>query len=161
MSIRYSYHIYFSALLLLLAACTQDELTDDTRLPEGQYPLQIAAVTLSVEEGEAQPWGTPQTRVSESGDGTGSEFSAGDRFAVQINGEEGIYIVQDMERHRRTYRHRLVPRHGRHPRPQRPKPKSCLPAGRLGHGRLPDTRHADLHPLVGQGAHHAFGRCTR
>ena len=95
MSIRYSYHIYFSALLLLLAACTQDELTDDTRLPEGQYPLQIAAVTLSVEEGEAQPWGTPQTRVSESGDGTGSEFSAGDRFAVQINGEEGIYIVQD------------------------------------------------------------------
>lgn len=95
MSIRYSYHIGFVALLLLLAACTQDELTDDTRLPEGQYPLQIAAVTLSVEGGEAQPWGTPQTRVSEIADGTGSEFSAGDRFAVQINGEEGIYIVQD------------------------------------------------------------------
>ena len=95
MSIRYSYPIYFSALLLLLAACTQDELTDDTRLPEGQYPLQIAAVTLSVEGGEAQPWGAPQTRVSETGDGTGSVFSAGDRFAVQIDGEEGIYIVQD------------------------------------------------------------------
>ena len=95
MSIRYSYPIYFSALLLLLAACTQDELTDDTRLPEGQYPLQIAAVTLSVEGGEAQPWGAPQTRVSENGDGTGSVFDAGDRFAVQINAEEGIYIVQD------------------------------------------------------------------
>ena len=97
MSIRYSYPIYFSALLLLLAACTQDELTDDTRLPEGQYPLQIAAVTLSVEGGEAQPWGAPQTRVSENGDGTGSVFDAGDRFAVQINAEEGIYIVQDDE----------------------------------------------------------------
>ena len=95
MSIRYSYPIYFSALLLLLAACTQDELTDDTRLPEGQYPLQIAAVTLGVEGGEAQPWGAPATRVSENGDGTGSVFSAGDRFAVQINAEEGIYIVQD------------------------------------------------------------------
>lgn len=97
MSIRYSYPIYFSALLLLLAACTQDELTDDTRLPEGQYPLQIAAVTLSVEGGEAQPWGTPQTRVSEIADGTGSEFSADDKFAVQIDGKEevGTYAVQD------------------------------------------------------------------
>ena len=97
MSIRYSYHIGFVALLLLLAACTKDELADDARLPEGQYPLQIAAVTLGVEGGEAQPWGTPQTRVSESGDGTGSVFDAGDRFAVQIDGEEevGTYTVHD------------------------------------------------------------------
>ena len=58
-------------------ACTQDELTDDTRLPEGQYPLQIAAVTLSVEGGEAQPWGAPQTRVSENGDGTGWQYVPG------------------------------------------------------------------------------------
>lgn len=48
-----------------------------------------------MEGGEAQPWGAPQTRVGETADGTGSVFSAGDRFAVQINGEEGIYIVQD------------------------------------------------------------------
>lgn len=97
MSIRYSYHIGFVALLLLLAACTKDELADDARLPEGQYPLQIAAVTLSVEGGEAQPWGAPQTRVSETEDGTGSVFDAGDRFAVQIDGEEevGTYTVQD------------------------------------------------------------------
>ena len=94
---RHSIHLLLAAAALLLAtaACTQDELTDDTRLPEGQYPLQIARITLGVEGGEAQPWGTPQTRVSEIADGTGSEFSAGDRFAVQINGEEGIYIVQD------------------------------------------------------------------
>ena len=97
MSIRYSYPIYFSALLLLLAACTQDELTDDTRLPEGQYPLQIAAVTLGVEGGEAQPWGAPQTRVGEAGDGKSSTFDAGDRFAVQIDGEGevGTYTVRD------------------------------------------------------------------
>ena len=97
MSIRYSYHIGFVALLLLLAACTKDELADDARLPEGQYPLQIAAVTLSVEGGEAQPWDAPQTRVSEIADGTGSVFDAGDRFAVQIDGEEevGTYTVQD------------------------------------------------------------------
>ena len=63
-----------AALLLAMAACTN--------LPEGQYPLEIARITLGVEGGEAQPWGTPQTRVSEAGDGTGSVFSAGDRFAV-------------------------------------------------------------------------------
>ena len=78
-------------------ACTQDELADDTRLPKGQYPLQIAAVTLGVEGGEAQPWGAPATRVSENGDGTGSKFDAGDPFAVQIDGEGevGTYTVRD------------------------------------------------------------------
>ena len=97
MSIRYSYHIGFVALLLLLAACTKDELADDARLPEGQYPLEIARITLGVEGGEAQPWGTPATRVSENGDGTGSKFDAGDPFAVQIDGEGevGTYTVQD------------------------------------------------------------------
>ena len=97
MSIRYSYHIGFVALLLLLAACTKDELADGDRLPEGQYPLEIARITLSVEGGEAQPWGTPATRVSENGDGTGSKFDAGDPFAVQIDGEGevGTYTVQD------------------------------------------------------------------
>ena len=97
MSIRYSYHIGFVALLLLLAACTKDELADGDRLPEGQYPLEIARITLGVEGGEAQPWGTPQTRVSENGDGKSSTFDAGDRFAVQIDGEEevGTYTVHD------------------------------------------------------------------
>ena len=86
-----------AALLLATAACTQDELADGDRLPEGQYPLEIAAVTLGVEGGEAQPWGAPQTRVGEAGDGTGSVFDAGDRFAVQIDGEGevGTYTVQD------------------------------------------------------------------
>lgn len=94
---RHSIHVILAAaaLLLAMAACTKDELADGDHLPEGQYPLEIARITLGVEGGEAQPWDAPQTRVSEIADGTGSVFSAGDRFAVQINGEEGIYIVQD------------------------------------------------------------------
>ena len=86
-----------TALLLAMAACTKDELADGDRLPEGQYPLEIARITLSVEGGEAQPWGAPQTRVSENADGTGSKFDAGDPFAVQIDGEGevGTYTVQD------------------------------------------------------------------
>ena len=86
-----------AALLLATAACTKDELADGDRLPEGQYPLEIARITLGVEGGEAQPWGAPQTRVGEAGDGTGSVFDAGDRFAVQIDGEGevGTYTVQD------------------------------------------------------------------
>lgn len=86
-----------AALLLATAACTKDELADGDRLPEGQYPLEIARITLSVEGGEAQPWGAPQTRVSETADGTGSVFDTGDPFAVQIDDgtETATYTVQD------------------------------------------------------------------
>ncbi len=75
-----------AALLLATAACTKNELADGDRLPEGQYPLEIARITLGVEGGEAQPWGAPATRVSENGDGNSSTFDAGDPFAVQIDG---------------------------------------------------------------------------
>ena len=79
-----------------LAACTKDELADDTRLPEGQYPLEIAAVTLSVEGGEAQPWGAPQTRVSENADGTGSvwDWDGFERIGVQLGGETTAYTLR-------------------------------------------------------------------
>ena len=95
---RHSIHVLLAAaaLLLAMAACTKDELADGDRLPEGQYPLEIARITLGVEGGEAQPWGTPQTRVSEIADGNSSKFDADDKFAVQIDGkdETGIYTVQ-------------------------------------------------------------------
>ena len=86
-----------AALLLATAACTKDELADGDRLPEGQYPLEIARITLGVEGGEAQPWGAPQTRVSEKEDGNSSKFDADDKFAVQIDdkGEVGTYTVQN------------------------------------------------------------------
>ncbi len=96
---RHSIHLLLAAAALLLAtaACTKDELADGDRLPEGQYPLEIARITLGVEGGEAQPWGTPQTRVSEKEDGNSSKFDAGDKFAVQIDGKDevGTYAVQD------------------------------------------------------------------
>lgn len=97
---RHSIHLLLAAAALLLAtaACTKDELADGNRLPEGQYPLEIARITLGVEGGEAQPWGTPATRVSEFADGTGSVFDAGDPFTVQIiddGTETATYTVQD------------------------------------------------------------------
>lgn len=96
---RDSIHLLLAAAALLLAtaACTKDELADGNRLPEGQYPVEIARITLGVEGGEAQPWGTPQTRVSEIADGNSSKFDADDKFAVQIDGEGevGTYTVQD------------------------------------------------------------------
>ncbi|MBM6735253.1 fimbrillin family protein [Mediterranea massiliensis] len=96
---RHSIHVILAAaaLLLAMAACTKDELADGDRLPEGQYPLEIARITLGVEGGEAQPWGAPATRVSEKEDGNSSKFDADDKFAVQIDdkGEVGTYTVQN------------------------------------------------------------------
>ena len=37
-----------TALLFALAACTQDELAGDNRLPEGEYPVVIRATGLSL-----------------------------------------------------------------------------------------------------------------
>lgn len=47
---RHSIHVILAAaaLLLAMAACTKDELADGDRLPEGQYPLEIARITLGV-----------------------------------------------------------------------------------------------------------------
>ena len=80
---------------MTFAACTQDELGSPTGGVEGAYPLQIAAVTLSVEGGEAQPWGAPQTRVSENGDGTGSVWDWNDTemIGVQLGGETTTYTL--------------------------------------------------------------------
>ena len=57
-----------TALLFALAACTQDELADDNRLPEGEYPVVIHATGLSV---EATPQAAPSTRASVDGDWQG------------------------------------------------------------------------------------------
>ena len=57
-----------TALLFALAACTQDELTDDNRLPEGEYPVVIRATGLSV---EATPQAAPSTRATVDGDWQG------------------------------------------------------------------------------------------
>lgn len=53
-----------TALLFALAACTQDELADDSRLSKEEYPIVIHATGLSVEA-------TPSTRASVDGDWQG------------------------------------------------------------------------------------------
>ena len=57
-----------TALLFALAACTQDELADNNRLPEGEYPVFIRATGLSV---EATPQAAPSTRATVDGDWQG------------------------------------------------------------------------------------------
>ena len=57
-----------TALLFALAACTQDELAGDNRLPEGEYPVVIRATGLSV---EATPQAAPSTRATVDGDWQG------------------------------------------------------------------------------------------
>lgn len=54
-----------TALLFALAACTQDELAGDNRLPEGECPVVIRATGLSV---EATPLAAPSTRAAVDGD---------------------------------------------------------------------------------------------
>jgi len=57
-----------TALLFALAACTQDELADDSRLSKEEYPIVIHATGLSV---EATPQATPSTRTTVDGDWLG------------------------------------------------------------------------------------------
>ena len=57
-----------TALLFALAACTQDELADGSRLSKEEYPIVIHATGLSV---EATPLAAPSTRASVDGDWQG------------------------------------------------------------------------------------------
>ena len=78
---------------ILFTACTQDELAEQgNTLPDGEYPLQIGSVSMSVESSE-EPW----TRVSESTDGKSSVWETGDEFYVKFEGsdEVGTYRITD------------------------------------------------------------------
>ena len=57
-----------TALLFALAACTQDELADGSRLSKEEYPIVIHATGLSV---EATPQAAPSTRASVDADWQG------------------------------------------------------------------------------------------
>ena len=57
-----------TALLFALAACTQDELADDSRLSKEEYPIVIHATGLSV---DATPQAAPSTRATVDGDWQG------------------------------------------------------------------------------------------
>ena len=79
---RWEKLMYGLVAALLLSACSQDELAENsTALLEGEYPLQIGSVSLTAEVSE-QPW----TRVSENqADGMSSEFQPGDAIGVSLN----------------------------------------------------------------------------
>lgn len=85
----------FGAALLLLTACTQDEMPDNgNTLPEGKYPLEIASVTMDVTHSQ-QPWNAPQTRVSENSDGMSSHWEGGETIHVKLGNQETTYEVTD------------------------------------------------------------------
>lgn len=77
----------FGAVLLLFAACTQDELAEQgNTLPDGEYPLQIGSVSIIAESSE-EPW----TRVTEKPDGSGSVWQPDDAITVSLDGETATY----------------------------------------------------------------------
>ena len=87
-----------AAVLLLLAACTQDEPGGQgNELPYGEYPLQIGGVTLDVES-SAEPWSAegPQTRVTEDNtDGKSSvwQWDGSEMIHVQLGDETADYTL--------------------------------------------------------------------
>ena len=78
MKIRF---LALAALALLLGACTQDELADDSRLSKEEYPIVIHATGLSVEA-------TPSTRATVDGDWQGVNS-----VALKIGDAVKEYIV--------------------------------------------------------------------
>ena len=78
-------HILFLVLAAIaLAACTQDELAENTALPEGAYPLVFTAVQLPPTE--------LQTRVADEGNTT--EWEDGDEIVVSMGGRQAIYTYK-------------------------------------------------------------------
>ena len=74
-----------TALLFALAACTQDELADDSRLSKEEYPIVIHATGLSVEA-------TPSTRTTVDGDWQGVNS-----VALKIGDAVKEYTVTDTD----------------------------------------------------------------
>lgn len=92
MSFRHLSHILSGAAVLLLAAtaCTQDELADGTRLPEGEYPLIINATGLSVEA-------TPASRATVDGNWDGVTS-----VALSLGSETKEYSVTTTDAEKKT-----------------------------------------------------------
>lgn len=65
------------AAVLSLASCSQDEPAEQgTTLPDGMYPMTFTVV-------QAAPESTPQTRVTESGNGMSSQWTNNDRIKIR------------------------------------------------------------------------------
>ena len=76
---------YLLFVILSLASCTQDELAEQgAPLPDGMYPMTFTAVQQA-----PQP-GTPQTRVSDTDNGTSitSSWTDGDKIKVTVGNND-------------------------------------------------------------------------
>jgi len=74
------FSIYALAAVLSLASCSQNEPAEQgTTLPDGMYPMTFTVV-------QAAPESTPQTRVTESGDGMSSQWTNDDRIKITVSG---------------------------------------------------------------------------
>ena len=74
------FSIYALAVVLSLASCSQNEPAEQgTTLPDGMYPMTFTVV-------QAAPESTPQTRVTESGDGMSSQWTNDDRIKITVSG---------------------------------------------------------------------------
>ena len=87
-------HLAWAALTLALAACTQNELADNNRLPEGEYPVVIRATGLSV---EATPQAAPSTRATVDGDWDGVAS-----VALSLGDETKEYNVTTTDAEKKT-----------------------------------------------------------
>lgn len=89
---RYLYAICLVAVGLI-TACSQEELMDGEGLPEGQFPVEIASVSISGES-STQPWGahSPQTRMYDSADGKESYWYNHEQFFLEFKEGEAVGI---------------------------------------------------------------------
>lgn len=72
---------YLLSVLLSLASCSQDELTEQgTALPDGMYPMTFTVVQVA-------PENMPQTRVSEDENGMSSRWDGGEIIKVAVSGK--------------------------------------------------------------------------
>jgi len=72
---------YLLSVLLSLASCSQDELTEQgMTLPDGMYPMTFTAVQVA-------PESMPQTRVSEDENGMDSRWDGGEIIKVAVSGK--------------------------------------------------------------------------
>ena len=91
MNSRFLKTAFAAAALLMLSSCSQDEIPGNDRLPEGKYPLEIASVTMDVQDYE-QPWNAPRTRVSENSDRMGShwDWDGTEQIGVQLYADGSV-----------------------------------------------------------------------
>lgn len=86
MNFRYTFNLFTgsAALLLVLTACSQDEIADGNRLPEGKYPLEITATGLQA-PAASTPTTASRATVDNAWDGT-------ETIALQVQGDAHTYI---------------------------------------------------------------------